>query len=155
MNPHPDTDTQPTRGVDGPGAEEALAAVDRIIADFGANRVDAYFSGFAPDATFLFHTEPARLESRSEYRDLWNSWVEESGFEVRSCRSSNRRIQVFGDTAVFSHDVATTVWADGALADSSERETIVMRRSGEAWLCVHEHLSAAAGTEAGTGAHAE
>lgn len=144
MNPHPHTASQPTRGLDSPDAEEALAAVDRIIADFGANRVDDYFSGFSPDATFVFHTEPARLESRSEYRDLWKHWVEESGFEVRSCLSTNRRIQVLGDTAIFTHDVATTIWADGALASTSERETIVMRRSGGGWVCVHEHLSPAA-----------
>jgi len=130
-----------TAGADSPAATEALAAVDRIIADFGANRVDAYFAGFAPDATFLFHAEPARLESRAEYERLWASWVEASGFEVRSCRSTNRRIQLLGDVAVFSHDVATTISADGELADSHERETIVMQRRDGAWVCVHEHLS--------------
>ena len=131
----------PTLGADGPDAATALAAVDRIIADFGGNRVDAYFSGFAPDATFLFHAEPARLESRDDYRRLWDAWVAESGFEVRGCRSTNRRIQLIGDVAVFTHDVDTTVWADGALADSRERETIVLQRRDGGWLCVHEHLS--------------
>lgn len=144
MNPHPTNDSRPTRGVEGADAEAALAAVDRIIDDFGANRVDAYFSGFAPEATFLFHTEPARLESRDEYRALWDAWVAESGFEVRSCRSTNRRIQLLGDVAVFTHDVATEVWADGSLAESAERETIVMQRRADGWVCVHEHLSPAA-----------
>jgi ketosteroid isomerase-like protein len=142
MSAHP-LDEQTARGTDDTESIAALAAVDRIIADFGANRVDAYFAGFAPDATFLFHTEPARLESRSAYRSRWDAWVAESGFEVRGCRSTNRRIQLFGDVAVFTHDVDTTVRADGALADSRERETIVMQRRDGAWLGVHEHLSTA------------
>ena len=62
---------------------------------------------------------------------------------MRGCRSTNRRIQLFGDVAVFTHDVDTTAWADGALADSHERETIVMQRRDGAWLGVHEHLSTA------------
>lgn len=128
-------------GADQPGAAAALAAVDAIIADFGANRVAAYFAGFAPDATFLFHAEPARLESRAAYEQLWADWVAASGFEVRGCRSTNRRIQMVGDVAVFSHDVATSVFADGELADTRERETIVMQRRAGTWVCVHEHLS--------------
>ncbi|HKT55622.1 MAG TPA: nuclear transport factor 2 family protein [Microbacterium sp.] len=140
MSPESPDDVR-TAGVDSPAAADALAAVDRIIADFGANRVDAYFAGFAPEATFLFHAEPARLESRAEYEGLWASWVAASGFEVRGCRSTNRRLQVFGDIAVFSHDVDTTVHADGELSDSHERETIVMQLRDGAWVCVHEHLS--------------
>lgn len=140
MSAHPMRDTT-AGGADEIGAAEPLAAADRIIADFGANRVDAYFAGFAPEATFLFHTEPERLESRDDYRRLWDAWVSDSGFEVRGCRSTNRRIQVFGDVAVFTHDVATTVYADGELADSSERETIVLQRREAGWVCIHEHLS--------------
>lgn len=141
LEPNDGTDAQ---GADEVGAGEPLAAADRIIADFGANRVDAYFAGFAPDATFLFHTEPTRLESRDEYRRRWDEWVAESGFEVRSCLSTNRRIQVLGDVAVFTHDVQTTVLMDGELLESQERETIVLQRRAEGvWTCVHEHLSTA------------
>ena len=121
--------------------QEALAAIDAIIANFGANRVEDYFSGFAPEATFLFHAEPARLESRAEYEALWARWVAESGFAVLACESSRRRIQLFGDTAVFSHVVDTTLSVDGEQVSSHERETIVMRLVDEQWVCIHEHLS--------------
>lgn len=134
------TDEQ-TMGADEPSASDALAAVDAIITDFGANRVDAYFSGFAPDATFVFHTHPVRLETRAEYEDLWQEWVASSGFEVRACHSTDRRIQMLGEVAVFTHTVNTTVHADGELDHSRERETIVMQRRGGVWLCVHEHLA--------------
>ena len=121
--------------------QAALAAVDAIIADFGANRVADYFSGFAPEATFLFHAEPARLESRAEYEALWARWVAESGFAVLSCDSSERRIQLFGDTAIFSHTVDTTLSVRGEQVTAHERETIVMRLVDDRWVCIHEHLS--------------
>lgn len=120
---------------------EVLAAVDAIIDDYAHHRRDAYFSGFATDATFVFHTSPHRLEDRAEYERLWQSWEEESGFRVVNCESSNRRLQLFGDIAVFSHDVDTTISFDGKLEDSAERETIVMARRDDGWSCIHEHLS--------------
>ena len=120
---------------------EALAAVDRIVADFANHRRDAYFAGFAPDATFLFHTAPHRLESRVAYEQLWDDWERQNGFRVTACTSSNRRIQLFQDLAVFSHDVETVVEIDGVTQTLVECESIVLEHRGGAWLCVHEHLS--------------
>ena len=124
---------------------EPLAAVDAIIENFGHHRRDAYFSGFAADATFLFHTMPNRLENRAAYEQVWDSWESDNGFQVHSCSSSNRRIQVFGDgaghTAVFSHDVSTELTLDGMRETVTECETIVLERRAGVWLCVHEHLS--------------
>ena len=120
---------------------DALAAVDAIIDDYAHHRRDAYFSGFASGATFVFHTSPHRLEDRAEYERLWRSWEEESSFHVMSCESSNRRLQLFGDIAVFSHDVDTTISFDGEVEASTERETIVMACRGDVWTCIHEHLS--------------
>ncbi len=139
--------------VDGPGADiaaesltaeaaEALAAVDAIITHFGNHERDAYFAGFAPEATFLFYTTPDRVESRAAYEQLWDEWEKEAGFHVLSCSSSNRRIQVFGDTAVFSHDVDTTLTMEGVTESVTERESIILERRNGAWLGIHEHLSA-------------
>lgn len=138
--------------VDGPGAAsviaeaeaEALAAVDDIIANFGNHRRDAYFAGFAPEATFLFYTTPERVESRAAYEQLWDEWESQNGFHVLSCSSSNRRIQVFGSTAVFSHDVDTTLTMDGATEAVAERESIILAKRDGQWLGIHEHLSARA-----------
>jgi ketosteroid isomerase-like protein len=129
-------------GVETADERDALAAADAIVDDFGAGRVPQYFSRFAPDATFLFHSTPRRLESRAEYEELWDQWIRESGFAVRSCRSSDRRIQVFRGCAVFTHTVDTVVVIDGAEQSLHERESIVLERRGGEWVCVHEHLSA-------------
>jgi ketosteroid isomerase-like protein len=120
---------------------DALAAADRIIDDFGHHRRDAYFAGFAPEATFLFHNVDHRLESRSAYEQLWAEW-EDGGFRVRGCASTNRRIQVFGPVAVFSHDVDTESEIAGVVETTRERETIVLELTAAGWLGIHEHLSA-------------
>ncbi|MCU1527846.1 MAG: hypothetical protein JWP75_1609 [Frondihabitans sp.] len=121
----------------------ALAAADAIIDDFGHHRREGYFAGFDTDATFIFHTHPRRLESRAEYEDLWRSWEDEHGFRVHSCTSSNRRIQILGHTAIFSHDVVTDATLDAERGASYERETIVLRYRSGAWRAIHEHLSPA------------
>lgn len=123
---------------------EALAAADAIIADFGHHRRIEYFAGFAPDATFVFHTHAARLESRAEYEQLWQEWETNHGFRVHRCVSTNRRVQLVGDVAIFTHDVVTELTMDGEREVGRERETIVLRRHGAAWLAIHEHLSPAA-----------
>lgn len=119
----------------------ALAAIDAIIDDFGHHRRDEYFAGFAPDATFVFHNSPARLESRADYEKLWAEWERESGFSVQSCSSTGRRIQLFGTIAVFSHDVETVLRVNGVLEIQQERESIIMEERDGVWLCIHEHLS--------------
>ena len=80
------------------GAEEAavLAAADSLITAFGHHDVERYFAAFRPDASFVFHTHPERLDSVGAYRDLWRHWERDSGFRVIDCRSSNRRVDVYG-----------------------------------------------------------
>lgn len=119
----------------------ALAAVDAIIDDYAHHRRDAYFSRFAPDATFVFHTSDARLESRSEYETMWHSWEDEHAFQVISCRSSERRMQMSGDVGVFSHRVDTVLTMDGAEEHPAERETIIVALRDGVWIGIHEHLS--------------
>ena len=130
------------------GADEAevFAAADSLIAAFGHHDVEKYFAAFIPDASFLFYTHPERLESVQEYRDVWQQWERESGFRVLDCRSSNRRVDVCGTSAVFTHDVLTTVentdeGSEPVQTVTSERETIVFARIDSRWLAVHEHLS--------------
>ena len=122
---------------------EALAAADAIIDDFGHHRRERYFAGFDADATFVFYTHPKRLESRSEYEALWREWEDEHGFRVHGCASSNRRVQLVGDTAVFTHDVLTDATFDGERGSTTERESIVLTKRAGAWRAVHEHLSPA------------
>lgn len=123
-----------------PDQDEVLAAAAAIIEAFGNHDVEAYFSCFAHDASFLFHTEPEMLTSRAEYEQKWGGW-EATGFRVMGCRSLEPRARLLTDqTAVFTHRVRTSVL--GVVAELAERETIIFRRIGPGrWLGVHEHLS--------------
>ena len=127
---------------DSPDTLEVRETVRRIVAAFGDGRMDEYFSLFHPDCSFVFYTTPDRLGSVAEYRDLWDRWVREDHFEVLSCRTSDTRVQMWGDAAVVTHTVQTQVQAGGEEATLHERETIVLaRRSTGGWIAVHEHLS--------------
>ena len=74
-----------------PSVEEVEAAASAIVEAFAATDAARYFATFAPDATFVFHTEPARLDDRGAYERLWAEWVA-SGWRVVSCTSSDRRV---------------------------------------------------------------
>lgn len=121
-------------------ADEVGEAAAAIVASFGAHRVSDYFSGFAPDATFVFHTHSERLESRADYERLWATW-EAEGFRVEACTSYDGRVDVLTDeVAVFTHRVRTRLAGESETLE--ERETIVFRRGADrGWLAVHEHLS--------------
>ncbi len=129
-----------------PTGDEAavLAAADACIAAFGRHDRDGYFASFAPDATFVFHTTPGRLESRAAWEAEWDRLVAEEAFRVLACTSSERRVQLLGDVAVFSHRVLTRSRIGDGELKTDERETIVFeRQAGGSWLAVHEHLSPA------------
>lgn len=127
-----------------PTHEDVTEAADNIIAAFAATDTDRYFAGFSEDASFVFHPEPARLNSRAEYETLWNGWIAE-GWHVVKCDSSQRLIQTFPGGAVFSHTVDTTVATPDGEESYTERETIVFRFEGTELVAIHEHLSAPTG----------
>jgi len=122
---------------------EVLAAAAAIVDAFGAHDRDRYFSLFDPTATFIFHTTPFRLEDRAAYEREWDSWVRDMGFHVQSCSSDNQRVQLFGDLAVFTHDVTTMLSTNDGSDTTHERETIVFEYRNGTWIAVHEHLSPA------------
>jgi ketosteroid isomerase-like protein len=118
-----------------------LEFADSLVAAFAASDVDRYFAHFDAEATFLFHDTPGRLETRADYEAMWAEWEREAGFRVLSCESTARRVQEYADLAVFTHDVHTVRLIEGVEDEVFERETIVLRRDGDTWTCVHEHLS--------------
>jgi ketosteroid isomerase-like protein len=118
-----------------PSEKDVLAAASAIVEAFAATDGDRYFSLFAPDATFVFHTEPERLDDRAAYERLWRDWVA-SGWSVTSCVSSAQRVQL-----VFTHSVATSVHTPDGPESYRERETIVFRSDADGLTAVHEHLS--------------
>ncbi|MGH3638745.1 MAG: YybH family protein [Mycobacterium sp.] len=118
----------------------ALRAAAELVAAFGSHDTRRYFDAFAPEATFLFHAEPALVPNRAAYEAMWADW-ERDGFRVLSCRSLEPRVDlVTDDVAVFTHGVRTRL--AGVEDEQRERETIVFRRDPEGrWLGIHEHLS--------------
>ena len=134
-----------------PLAEHDVTAAARdLVLAFSRTDTDAYFAAFAPEATFVFHPEDRRVESRAEYEALWKTWLA-GDWSVTACESSEARVQLFGSTAVFSHTVHTTTSTGGTEETTVERETIVFARIDGRILAVHEHLSpspAAAGSTA-------
>lgn len=123
-----------------PDAQEVRAAAAEIVDAFAATDGDRYFAGFAPEASFVFHTEAERLDDRAAYERLWREWVD-GGWRVRSCTSSNQHVQTFPGGAVFAHDVDTTVDTGDGEDAYRERETVVFRADGDRLVAVHEHLS--------------
>jgi len=127
-------------------AAQVLEAARELVAAFSRTDTEAYFAAFSEDASFIFHTWPQPLLSRAAYREVWEGWLRDDGFEVLDCQSSNTFVSLQGeDVAIFSHDVATRLRIQGEESLSHERETIVFRREQQQgrWLAVHEHLSPA------------
>lgn len=120
--------------------EQVMTATDELVAAFAATDAATYFAGFSPDATFVFHPEDARLDNRAAYEALWATWLE-SGWRVVSCHSSDRLVQLLGDTAVLTHTVDTVTSESGEQSSTRERETIVFTLLDDRVIAVHEHLS--------------
>jgi ketosteroid isomerase-like protein len=120
---------------------DVLAAAQAIVNAFGHNDRDAYFALFDPTATFIFYTTPYRLNDRAAYEKEWSKWDKESGFRVRSCSSSDQKVQSFGDTAIFTHSVRSDISTNQGESTLRERETIIFHRINGRWIAVHEHLS--------------
>jgi ketosteroid isomerase-like protein len=125
--------------------EDVRRTAEVLVAAFGRGDLEAYFGCFADDATFLFHTTDRLLTSTEEYRQEWDRWVAEDEFRILDCSTEDTAIQLFGDTAVLTHRVRTTVSTRAGAEVLRERETIVFARRDGRWLAVHEHLSPAPG----------
>lgn len=119
-----------------------LTAADDLIGAFAATDTAAYFAWFTPDATFLFHTEPQLLADRAAYEQLWASWLAD-GWRVVSCQSTDQTVQIYGDTAVYTHTIDTVTSVGEEHTATRERETIVFVVDADRIIAVHEHLSAA------------
>ncbi|MGO3023916.1 MAG: YybH family protein [Brevibacterium sp.] len=135
-----------------PSEFDVLTAASAIVDAFAATDTQWYFSRFAEDASFVFHPEARRLNTRAEYEREWASWLAD-GWSVAACASSNQLVQTFPGGAVFSHTVDTTVNTAGGRESYRERESIVFRRLGDGELiAIHEHLSMVPGPADGSSA---
>jgi ketosteroid isomerase-like protein len=131
---------------------DALSTLDALVEAFSRTDTTAYFACLAPEATFLFHTEPEVIAGRDAYRALWDSWVT-GGWRVVGCQSSDRQVQLLGGAAVVTHRVRTTIRTPQGEQRLDERETVVVARGDDDVVrVVHEHLSVTPSTETGNAA---
>ena len=125
-------------------AEEVkvLATANALIDAFGNHRRDEYFSFFAPEALFIFHSSDKVFHARAEYEKEWREW-EEAGLRFVACASHDQRVTRLGaDVFLFTHRCQTTVEQGGGTEQLDERESIVFRLGADGTcLAVHEHLS--------------
>lgn len=122
--------------------EDVLAAAADVVQAFGSGDLDRYFAAFADDATFIFHTTDRVLTSVADYRSEWTTWQRDDDFRVLACTSTEQRVQLFEDVAIFTHRVRTRTSTRAGEQESAERETIIFHRTqGATWVGVHEHLS--------------
>ncbi|MFC7432031.1 MULTISPECIES: YybH family protein [unclassified Agrococcus] len=115
-------------------------AAAAIVDAFAATDGERYFALFAPEASFVFHTEPQRLDDRAAYEALWQEWIA-TGWRVTSCTSSEQQVLLMPGGGVFSHTVTTAVETPDGPDSYRERETIVFRSTPAGLLAIHEHLS--------------
>ncbi len=115
-------------------------AYGRLMDAFREGNTDAYFGCFHEEASFIFPGE-ALLEPRSAYRAVWSGWQQE-GVRFTDVVADDIRVRVFGETAVVTHHLRTTVAVGEHETVDRERESIVFAHVGDRWLAVHEHLSA-------------
>lgn len=109
-------------------SREVFAAAAAIVDAFGRHDRKKYFSLFSPDATFVFHTTEKRLNTRAECEAEWAAWEKEDEFRVRSCKSTDQRVQILGNVAVFTHSVQTELSTTQGPSTVHERETIVFQK---------------------------
>ncbi len=123
---------------------DAMNAIEKLISSFSKYDKKEYFSAFSNDATFLFYNQERLLTSKAEYEAQWSKWEREGQFEVLSCSSSNRNLQVIDNVAIFTHWISIEVGFESGNDISNERETIVLHKNDSGcWLAVHLHLSVA------------
>ena len=124
-----------------PTSEQLEAAAARIVEAFRANDEEAYFAGFRPDCTFVFHTDAEIFRSRDAWRDAWRA-LRATGWAAVDCRTLESFTTPFPGGGVFCHVLETTAGTPDALETYRERETIVfaLDERGEL-VAVHEHLS--------------
>lgn len=115
-------------------------AYGRLMSAFSSGSTDEYFECFHEDASFIFPRE-ALLEPRSAYHAAWSQWQRE-GVRFTDVVADDIRVRVFGETAVVTHRLRTTVAVQEHETIDRERESIVFTHVGARWLAVHEHLSA-------------
>ena len=122
--------------------QDVLAAANSLVEALAMHEVDAYFSHFSPEATFIFHNLDRVLKSRAEYEEEWARWEQHNGFRVQNCKSSDQMVRMWGDVAVFNHTVITDVKFGDDMVTNHERETIIFQRNADGrWIAIHEHLS--------------
>ena len=119
-------------------AADAGTAVDRWVAAFNANDVDALMEVYAADATLMGTTSPAVNQGRDAIRRYY-ARLSRSGDKVSL---GERQTFVLSDDIVYvTGDYEFSALRNGERRMTPARFTMVLVRHGRDWLITHHHSS--------------
>jgi ketosteroid isomerase-like protein len=137
--PPPPAPPAPPLPTSGPG-QEVRDAIANLTAAYGANDIERYFSGYAPELTWW---GPGGRSDKESYRKSWTESVKNTG-GLASAENEDLRIQVapHGDLAVASYLLKVTRKNPGADRPPNvayEMSPTLIKRDGK-WQIVHLHF---------------
>ena len=115
--------------------ERLWAAVNAIYEGFLAGDREAIDRNISPDATMWDSSHEALLRGKAEL-DAVRDARPPDGPKPSSLKATDPVIDVFGDIGLVRHVLVASF---GGEPDLRIRNTSVWRRSGDRWLCVHNH----------------
>lgn len=120
--------------------EDQIAAELRNLADDWATAIVAndaeLISSFMSEGWVI--VSETGISTKVEFLDeIVSGRLTHSAME----RVGEPRIQIFGDTAVYTARVTNTAHYNGQRFEADEWTTDVFSRSGDCWFCVHSHIT--------------
>jgi len=121
--------------------EAVWAAVKAIYAAFLAGDRKEIDANISPDATVWDSAHEPLVRGRDEL-DAVRDARTPGGPTPTDLDALDPVIDVFGDVALVRHVLVVRFAPDAGLDDERIRNTSVWRKTGERWLCVHNHEDA-------------
>ena len=139
LSPLADSSAQPNVSA---AEREVRETTTRLVAAYGANDLDTYFSFFADDMTVWWGTSGRndRPTPKAQYVRSWPEYVKKTGGH-EMCRLADLRVQVgpSSDAAVSSYELACVFKkaTAGERRDATYEITSVFFKRDGSWKVVH------------------
>ena len=118
--------------------ERLWAAVNAIYEGFLAGDREAIDRNISPDATMWDSSHEPLLRGKAELDAVRDARPPE-GSRPSRLEATEPVIDVFGDIGLVRHVLVASFPPESGEATVRIRNTSVWRRSGEHWLCLHNH----------------
>ena len=118
--------------------EQLLAAVNAIYEGFLAGDREAIDRNISPDATMWDSSHEPLLRGKAEL-DAVRDARPRDGPKPSSLEAIDPVIDIFGDIGLVRHVLVASFPPESGKPELRVRNTSVWRRSGDRWLCLHNH----------------